>query len=59
MSLRSPLRICLLATAIWLAAMASVFAQDAPDITLKLNASDLEVLSRALDKLPIGIGGFY
>jgi hypothetical protein len=53
MSHRStPLRIGL-AAAIWLAAIASAFAQDARSITVTLSRADILVLSRALDALPI------
>ena len=52
-STKSPLRIGLLATAIWLAAISSAFAQDAPDITLKLSPAQVAEIMRLVDLQPI------
>jgi hypothetical protein len=47
-----PLRF-LLATALWLCApLAIAHAQEPAEITLRLNASDLDVIGKALDALP-------
>jgi hypothetical protein len=53
-STKSQLRFGLFAMALWLTAMASAFAQDANEIiTLKLIHSDLELIAKALDAVPI------
>jgi hypothetical protein len=53
-STKTPLRFGLLAAALWLTATASAFAQEAPpSITLRLGPSDIEVLSKAVDALPL------
>jgi hypothetical protein len=51
-STKSPLRI-LLATALWLTAMASAFAQDAPDITVTLSPVQVAEIERLIDQQPI------
>jgi hypothetical protein len=40
-------------TAIWLAAISSAFAQDAPDITLKLSPAQVAEIMRLVDLQPI------
>jgi hypothetical protein len=51
---KTPLRFGLIAAGLWLSTAAAAFAQEAPpDITLRISASDIEVLSKALDALPI------
>jgi hypothetical protein len=43
------------AAALWLAAIASAFAQDAPDITLKLSPAEVAEITRLIDLQPISI----
>jgi hypothetical protein len=44
----------LLAAAFWLTAIASAFAQDATDITLKLRPAQVAEIGRLIDLQPIG-----
>jgi hypothetical protein len=48
-SRKTPRRIGLLAAALWLTAMASAFAQDTPDITLKLSPAQVAEIGRLID----------
>jgi hypothetical protein len=56
MSHRStPLRFHLLAAAFWLTAMASAFAQEAPEITVRLTPAEVAEIARLVDLQPISI----
>jgi hypothetical protein len=54
-STNAPLRFGLLAAALWLTATAPAFAQDAPDITLKLSPAQVAEIGRLIDLQPISI----
>lgn len=53
MSFRSPPGSICLAAALWLAAVASAFAQDAPAITLRLSPAQAAEIMRLVDLQPI------
>jgi hypothetical protein len=50
---KTQLRLGLLATALWLAAISSAFAQDAPDITLKFSPVQIAEIGRLIDLQPM------
>jgi hypothetical protein len=50
---KTQLRLGSLATALWLAAISSAFAQDAPDITLKFSPAQVAEIGRLIDLQPM------
>jgi hypothetical protein len=53
LSTKTPLRFGFIAAALWLAVAASAFAQDVPDITLKLTPAQAAEIMRLVDRQPL------